>query len=137
MRRPPAEMLEGYRAFLILRDGQLFLAGGTPGGDYQPQWNVQSITNILDFGMDVQTAAETPRWASVPGTDPDTIDQPFLVHLERFAPQVGAELERRGHRIRWLPPWQGPGAIQLIMRDAHGTLHGGSDPRADGVALGF
>jgi gamma-glutamyltranspeptidase / glutathione hydrolase len=124
-------------AFLVMRHGKPLIVGGTPGGDYQPQWNVQSITNLLDFGMDVQTAAEAPRWTSVPGTDPDSIGRPFVVHLERFEPQVGAALEARGHRIQWLTPWQGPGAIQLIQRDAQGTLHGGSDPRADGVALGF
>jgi gamma-glutamyltranspeptidase/glutathione hydrolase len=124
-------------AYLLMREGRPFVVGGTPGGDYQPQWNVQAISNLLDFGLDVQTAAEAPRWASVPGTDPDTVAQPFVVHLERLPHEVGTALERRGHTIRRLPPWQGPGAIQLIMRDEHGTLLGGTDPRGDGAVLGY
>lgn len=124
-------------AYLMMRDGRPFVTGGTPGGDYQPQWNVQMITNILDFGLDVQAIAEAPRWTSVPGTDPDSIHWPFLIHLERIAPEVEAELQRRGHRTRRLTPWQGPGSFQLIMRDERGTLLGGTDPRSGGAVFGF
>jgi gamma-glutamyltranspeptidase/glutathione hydrolase len=122
--------------YLLCRDGRPLAVGGTPGGDYQPQWNVQMIVDLLDFGLDPQRAAEAPRWASVPGTDPFSIDRPFAVELEAGIPgEVAAELERRGHEVRRVPDWQH--AIQLIVRGDDGVLQGGSDPRAHGVALGY
>ncbi len=124
--------------YLLCRDGRPFVVGGTPGGDYQPQWNVQAITNLLDFGMNVQEAVEAPRWISVPGTDPETLDEPFALIVEdRFDPDVLAELERRGHRVRRAGAWSSPGALQLIMCGADGTLQGGSDPRGGGAALAY
>ncbi|MBI3971773.1 MAG: gamma-glutamyltransferase [Chloroflexi bacterium] len=124
--------------FLLMRDNTFWAVGGTPGGDQQPQMNVQVITNLLDFGMDVQQAVEAPRWYSFPGTDPDTIDNPFELRLEsRYGPDVFTGLDARGHRAVELKPWGGPGAFQFIMREPSGVLVGGSDPRAGGIALGF
>lgn len=124
--------------YLLLRDGHLYAVGGTPGGDRQPQWNVQTITNLVDFDMDAQEAAEAPRWVSFPGTDPATIDTPFELRLEdRFGSEVIRELEKRGHRVSSMGEWGGGSAVQLIIRDEQGNLMGGSDPRAGGVALGF
>ena len=124
--------------YLMMRDGQLYVVGGTPGGDRQPQWNVQAITNLIDFGMNVQEAVEAPRWMSWPGSDPAVIDTPFELRLEdRIGSDVVRDLEQRGHRVCAMGDWGGGGAVQLIMRDENGTLLGGSDPRAGGVALGF
>jgi gamma-glutamyltranspeptidase/glutathione hydrolase len=123
--------------YLVARDGRPWLIGGTPGGDQQPQWNVQAITNVVDFGMDVQRAIEAPRWYSFPGTDPENVGKPFVLRMEdRFGPPVSADLQARGHRVERVGPWAAGGALQLIMRDGS-TLMGGSDPRAGGVALGF
>ena len=124
--------------YLLCRDGRPFVVGGTPGGDYQPQWNVQVIADLLDYGMNVREAVEAPRWISVPGTDPETLDDPFRLIVEgRFDPDVVEELERRGHRVQQSGAWSSPGAIQLIMRNEDGVLQGSSDPRGGGVALGF
>jgi gamma-glutamyltranspeptidase/glutathione hydrolase len=124
--------------YMLMRDGHMFLVGGTPGGDKQPQWNVQTITNLVDFDMNVQEAAEAPRWVSWPGTDPAAIDTPFELQMEnRFGASVVAGLEKRGHRVSSMGDWGGGSAVQLIMRDEQGTLRGGSDPRAGGMAVGF
>jgi gamma-glutamyltranspeptidase/glutathione hydrolase len=123
--------------YLIARDGKPWLVGGTPGGDQQPQWNVQAITNLIDFGMDVQQALEAPRWYSFPSTDPEHAGKPLVVRLEdRFEASALAGLEARGHRVERLGPWAAGGALQLIRREGD-ALFGGSDPRAGGVALGF
>ena len=80
--------------------------------------------------MNVYEAVEAPRWISVPGTDPETLDEPFsLIAEDRFDPDVLAELERRGHHVRRAGPWSSPGALQFIMFGEDGTLQGGSDPR--------
>ena len=57
-------------------DGRPVLVGGTPGGDGQPQWNLQAITAMIDGGLDAQAAIEQPRWTSWPGTDPGSIANP-------------------------------------------------------------
>lgn len=124
--------------YLLMRDGALYAVGGTPGGDQQPQWNVQVITGLLDFGMDAQQAAEAPRWYSFPGTDPEHAHHAFELRLEsRFGPEVAAALEAKGHHVVDLGPWGAPSAVQLIVREPSGVLAGGSDPRAGGIALGF
>jgi gamma-glutamyltranspeptidase/glutathione hydrolase len=123
--------------YLLMRDGQFWAVGGTPGGDMQPQWNVQVICNLVDFGLDVQQAVEAPRWHSFPGTDPEHVRKPFELRLEsRFAAGVARELADRGHRVVDLGPWGG-GAVQVIARQPTGVLVGGSDPRPGGIALGF
>ncbi|HEY3107651.1 MAG TPA: gamma-glutamyltransferase family protein [Chloroflexota bacterium] len=123
--------------YLVARDGRPWLVGGTPGGDQQPPWNVQAITNLVDFGMDVQQAVEAPRWYSFPSTDPEHAGKPLVVRLEgRFEGEAFSGLEARGHRVERLGPWAAGGALQLIRRDGDALL-GGSDPRAGGVALGF
>jgi gamma-glutamyltranspeptidase / glutathione hydrolase len=118
--------------------GRPILVGGTPGGDGQPQWNLQVLSGLLDAGLDVQAAIETPRWTIWPGTDPSTMPNPFQLRLEeRLGEAAIAELERRGHRVRRQGDWDGGGAAQAIVRDPEtGVVCGGSDPRVEGMALG-
>ena len=113
--------------------------GGTPGGDGQPQWNLQTLSALIDGEMDVQSAIETPRWSIWPGTDPANRPNPFELQVEtRLSEAVLTGLESRGHRLKRMGDWGAGGAAQLIIRDpATGTLAGGSDPRSEGVALGF
>ncbi|MGQ0551474.1 MAG: gamma-glutamyltransferase [Armatimonadota bacterium] len=124
---------------LALKDGAPYLAWGTPGGDAQPQWNLQVFLNIVEARMNLQQAIEAPRWQSFPSTDPATRDAPFELRLEEgYPPQTVAELERRGHRVREMGPMEGGGGAQAIMVDAHrGIYLGGSDPRVDGCAIGL
>lgn len=125
--------------YLIARNGEAILVGGTPGGDQQPQWNMQMITNFIDYGMDVQATVEAPRWQSFPGTDPINIDNDFVLRLEeRIGEAVFDELTARNHAVQWLPAFGAGGAAMLIQRDPEtGVLQGGSDPRSEGLALGI
>ena len=124
--------------YLGTRDGQFAFMGGTPGGDQQPQWNVQMITNLIDFGMSPQEAIDAPRWYSFPSTDPEHVKKPFLVRIEdRFDEGAIEGLRRRGHDVQTMGPWGVGGAVQLIVRNENGVLAGGSDPRARGVAIGY
>ncbi len=136
---PGKRTMHTLNCYLITRDGRFYLAGGTPGGDMQVQWNVQTITAILDHGLNVQAAAEAPRWYLTPGTDPEERDDPFELRVEnRVAPEVLADLSSRGHRIAELGPWNATGDVQLIMADQdRGVLLGAADPRSGGLAMGF
>jgi gamma-glutamyltranspeptidase/glutathione hydrolase len=100
---------------------------GVMGGPMQPQGHAQMMVRIFDYGQNVQAAADGPRWHVVDG---------LKVGLEPgFAPQVVAELVRRGHLITEVPTLRFGGA-QLIMRldDAYVAA---SEPRIDGQAVGF
>lgn len=124
--------------FLVTDAGRPWLVGGTPGGDGQPQWNLQLITNMVDHHLDPQAAIEAPRWISFPGTDPVNAHHAFELRIEdRIDPAVRHDLAARGHRIKVLGPWSGGGAAQVIALGRDGTLQGGSDPRAGGQALGY
>lgn len=128
--------------YQIHRDGKPLFIGGTPGGDGQPQWNFQVIADLLDFDMNVQQAAEWPRWSHLPGTDPATFSQPWRLELDgRYPESLASELAALGHNVVRLDPWQ-PGAsnsgVQLIRIDPEtGVLEAGSDPRTGGMALAY
>ena len=124
-------------AYMALKDGRPVVMGGTPGGDNQPQWNVQVLANLWDYGMNVQEAASAARWHHFPGSDAATIGQPMRLRIEREIPnETAAELARRGHSIAPMPPSVTPGAVMLVQIDPEtGARTGGVDPRTDGRPL--
>lgn len=124
----------------VTRDGEALLAFGVMGGDFQPQGHVELLVNWLDFGMSLQEACDAPRFAHEGSADPTGIaaaaDGGRIAVEDGFAPEVLAELERRGHRLAAVKGIFG--GFQGIRRDpATGTLFGASDPRKDGHAAGF
>ncbi|MGH2402978.1 MAG: gamma-glutamyltransferase [bacterium] len=124
---------------MAFKGGAPYLAWGTPGGDAQPQWNLQVLLNLVEAGMNLQQAIEAPRWQSFPSTDPSTRDAPFELRMEEGYPaETIVELERRGHRIRPMGPMESGGGSQAIMVDpSRGVYQGGSDSRVDGCAIGL
>ncbi|HHY34576.1 MAG TPA: gamma-glutamyltransferase family protein [Firmicutes bacterium] len=136
---PGKKPMHTLNCYVVLKDGRFFIAGGTPGGDGQPQWNVQMLHLMLDHGAGPQDAADFPRWISFPGTDvKDLWEAPELRLESRFPEEAFEGLTKRGHKIRRLSPWSSQGAAQIIMRDPDsGLLLGGSDKRANGLALGY
>lgn len=135
---PGKRTMHTLHCYAVTRaDGTLAFVGGTPGGDQQPQWNMQAISNILDYGMSPQEAVEAPRWTSFPGTDPANLPNPYEVRIERrFPDETLMELRRRGHSVHALAEWGAGGSAQIIAWE-DGICYGGSDPRTEGVALGF
>ena len=123
--------------YMALRDGRPVVMGGTPGGDNQPQWNVQVLANLWDYDMDAQEAVSAARWHHFPGSDPAMIDRPMQLRLEQGIPnETTAELARRGHSIAPMPPSATPGAVMLVQIDPEtGIRTGGVDPRTDGRPL--
>jgi gamma-glutamyltranspeptidase len=122
-------------ASIATRDDRPVLGFSTMGGNGQAMFHVQVMTNLFDYGMDIQEAIERPRFligAFLPG-DPDD-----ATHVESRVPgEVLAALEAKGHRVRTAPEffWRCGHAHGIVLRD--GTLMGGADARGDGAALGF
>jgi gamma-glutamyltranspeptidase / glutathione hydrolase len=137
MLQPGRRTMHTLSAYFVELANGAKLAGGTPGGDAQPQWNLQVLTNLLDFDMNVQEAIDAPRWESTPGTDPAGLDEPFRLALEPgFAPETQDVLASRGHELREADPARG-GSVQLIMRTWDRAYFGGADRRTDGSVMGL
>ena len=126
---------------IALKDGEPFMAFGTPGGDVQIQAMVQVFLNVVGFGMDAQAAVEAPRFASYsfPSSFAPNDYHPGLLMVEdRIDAATRDGLAAKGHRVETWPDlsWKA-GAVCLVMRDAEtGVLWGGADPRRAGYALG-
>jgi len=124
---------------MVTRDGRPVFSFGVMGGDMQPQGHVQVLLNLLLFGMDAQQAGDAIRFRHDGSATPtgDTMHDGGTVHLEPGTPQETVdELITRGHRVEITET--GYGGYQGIWIDPEtGMLHGGSEPRKDGCALGF
>ncbi len=117
---------------MVLRDGQLFLAFGVMGGFMQPQGQLQVLLNVIDFGMDVQTALDAPRFRYIQAGN-ECAFEPGIPDSTLRA------LAAKGHRVVRLddPYSQQFGGGQIIMvSPENGALIAGSDPRKDGCAMG-
>ena len=112
---------------LAMKDGRCDVAFGVMGAHYQPMGHVQMMLNMFDYGMDLQSAIDAPR-AFFEGDS--TV-------IERGMPAATVEgLKARGHNVVVAPsPWGGAQAIRIDWQ--RGVLIGGSEPRKDGLALGF
>lgn len=119
---------------MYLVDGRPRFVYGTMGGEGQPQTQAAILTRMLDRGLGVQAAIEAPRWLY--GRTWGETSR--ALRLEgRFEPAVVESLRARGHEVRIVEGWSDlMGHAQVIALDADG-LSGGSDPRADGAALGL
>jgi len=134
---PGKRTMHTLMPFLATRDGVPWLAWGTPGGDGQPQWDLQAFSGIVDSGFGPQEAVELPRWMSFPTTDPASLPAPFELRVEPGFPEAAlVELEGMGHEIRRLHLWQTTGGMQAITVEGD-VYTGASDPRVDGYAVGF
>jgi gamma-glutamyltranspeptidase/glutathione hydrolase len=112
---------------MVLKNNQPFFSFGVMGGDNQPQGHVQALINLIDFGMDAQHAGEAPRFRHA-GEE---------VLLESaFGASIRAGLTTLGHHVASaVDAW---GGYQGIVIDPKtGVLMGGSDPRKDGLAIGW
>ncbi len=128
--KPGKRTIHTLNTFMVFRDGNLVIGGGTPGGDFQVQSNLQTICGALDWGLDLQTAADTPRWA--------TVGDGELVMESRFSPAVREELAARGHKVNLTAAWDGTlSRTQVIGQVATGGWALGSDLRGEGSALGM
>ena len=101
---------------------------GLMGGPMQPQGHLQMVVNLVDYLMNPQSALDAPRWQFV--------EQDLVLLETEVNPNIVMDLQERGHQIRHAPPWMF-GKGQIILRQDNGTLVAASEPRSDGIALGF
>ena len=124
----------------VTKDGKPHFCFGVMGGDMQPQGHVQVLMNMIDFGMSVQAAGDAARVNHVGSQTPTGTamwESGGEVGIESgVTPEVRAELQRRGHILREAPG--SFGGYQGILIDwKNGTLHGATEARKDGAAVGY
>lgn len=112
---------------MVLKNGEPHMVLGVMGAHFQPMGHVYIMTNVFHYGMDPQTAIDTPR---------AFFDGDAVLVEESVPAAVVAGLRALGHQVAARRmPWGGAQAI-LIDRDRD-VLAGASDHRKDGMALGY
>jgi gamma-glutamyltranspeptidase/glutathione hydrolase len=123
---------------LALRDGEPYLAFGTPGGDQQDQWTLGFFLNHVQFGMNLQQAIDAPAFHSrhFPSSFYPRESCPRTLDVEeRAGPEVIAALRARGHEVTVMPAWS-LGRISAVARSG-GFLYAAANPRGmQGYAVG-
>ncbi|MGV6811493.1 MAG: gamma-glutamyltransferase family protein [Brevirhabdus sp.] len=112
---------------MLKKDGKVVMPFGVMGGAYQPNGHARFLTNLVDYGMDPQSAIDGARSFSDAGT----------MKVERgYSDAVREKLAAMGHKVE-IPDTPIGGAQAIWIDEETGTLQGASDPRKDGCALGY
>ena len=104
---------------MALRDGDAYLAWGSPGGDQQDQWITQFFLRHVHAGMNLQEAIDAPAWHSehFPISFWPRTARPGVLQIEKRVPQATRdELAKRGHIIEVEPEWS-EGRLTAAAKD--------------------
>jgi gamma-glutamyltranspeptidase/glutathione hydrolase len=121
----PASLAPGKRPrttlspTLALRDGDAYLAWGSPGGDQQDQWITQFFLRHVHAGMNLQEAIDAPAWHSehFPISFWPRTSRPGVLQIEKRVPkETRDELTKRGHIIEVEPEWS-EGRLTAASKD--------------------
>ncbi len=126
----------------VMKDGKPFMSFGVMGGGMQPQGHVQILTNMIDFGMNLQEAGDAARWRHTGSTQPTDDADEYLQDSGTLNLESGYDykavrgLMMRGHDVAF--DVGGYGGYQAIMWDPdEGVYYGASESRKDGHAVGY
>jgi gamma-glutamyltranspeptidase/glutathione hydrolase len=112
---------------MVLKEGQPWASFGVMGGDNQAQAHAQVVANLVDFGMGIQQAGEAARMRHLGDA---------LALESGIGADIVSALAARGHSV--VDGRGAMGGFQGIRLDqSSGVLMGGSDPRKDGLAIGW
>jgi gamma-glutamyltranspeptidase / glutathione hydrolase len=116
----------------FMEKDDIHIGFGIMGGSNQPLAHAQFVSNVVDYGMNVQAAVEAPRF-TIRG---ESLNCEFAIE-SRVKPEVLDELRRKGHNLyvrQEYSSWMGRGQAVLHNSKTHVNF-AGSDPRADGAAV--
>ena len=124
---PGKRMASSMTPTIVEKDGKLFMVTGSPGGSTIVTTVLQTIVNVIDHGMDVQTAVDAPRFhhqwlPDILYYEKDAFSRKTRFYIKR----VGFKAEQRAPIGR---------ADAIVVKD--GKLYGGADRRGDDKADGF
>jgi len=122
---------------LVLKDDQPYAILGSPGGDDQVMRTMQTLINLVDFGMNIQQAIEAPRWStrSFPASPFPHTMYPGDMAVEARIPEATRQaLIARGHKLRVSPAWSMGSNAGIVVDPLTGVLSAGADPRVEAYA---
>ena len=124
---------------LVLRDGEPWLAYGTPGGDQQEQWALHAFIRHVDLGLNLQAAIDAPEFHSdhlISSFFPRALEPRSLALESRFDSRTIRDLQQRGHDVTLWPAWSA-GRVTAVAREPDGLLRAGANARGmQGYAVG-
>jgi len=122
---------------LVTNNGEPYAILGSPGGDDQVMRTMQTLVNLVDFGMNIQQAIEAPRWStrSFPASPfPHTMRPGDMSVEARISEATRQALRARGHKLRVVPAWSLGSNAGIVIDPATGVLSAGADPRVEAYA---
>lgn len=118
---------------MLLKQGKPLVSFGIMGGDHQAQAHVQVISNLVDWGLNIQEALDYPRF--------HYLEADRVVLEPEYAPRIVLTLRELGHDVQAGEAFALRGTFGggqgIVIDPATGAYWGGSDRRKDGCALGF
>ena len=121
-KRPMHTIIPG----MLRQNKRVTMPFGVMGGQYQSNGHTRFVSNMVDFGMDPQSAIDGPR----------SFFENGALNLETgYDQKTAADLTALGHNVVWAD--SAIGGAQAINCHESGVLEGASDPRKDGCALGY
>ncbi len=122
---------------LVMKGDEPYAILGSPGGDDQVMRTMQTLINIVDFGMNIQQAIEAPRWStrSFPASPfPHTMHPGDMAVEERIPEATRQALIARGHKLRVMPAWSMGSNAGIVVDSTSNVLNAGADPRVEAYA---
>ena len=116
---------------LALRDGEPYVAWGTPGGDQQEQWALHAFLRHVDLGFDLQAAIDAPEFHTdhlISSFHPRGFARRSLSVESRIGDDAIEGLRGRGHDVEVTPPWS-LGRVSAVARERDGLLKAGANAR--------
>jgi gamma-glutamyltranspeptidase/glutathione hydrolase len=126
--QPGKRMLSSMTPVIVEKDGKLFLVAGSPGGSTIPTTVFQTLVNVLDFGMPVQSAVDTGRFHH------QWLPDQLIYETNSLDSLVLAGLAGKGHELK---SRSALGRVNAILVDQQGRKTGGADKRGDNSACGY
>ena len=124
-KRPFHTIIPGF----LTRNGEAIGPFGVMGGHMQPQGHVQMVVNMVDYGLNPQASLDAPRWFWG--------DELWVQVEPTVDPAIVEALSQRGHEMNVDDEVDFVGRGQIIWRLPSGVYIAGSEPRADGCAIGY
>ena len=124
---PGKRMLSSMTPTLVLKDSKPLMVVGTPGGTTIITSVLQSIINVVDFGMNASDAVNKPKFHHQWLPDKIYVEKAFGVELRKALEQMGYKVEERGEI----------GRTELILVKKDGTLEAAADKRGDDSVAGW